>query len=171
MDTDTYHRILDTVLDKQNEAPEGLRMHMQAVADMAVQYARETGYDVERAYLAGMSHDLLRLASPEETIKWAESTGFVISELMHQIPMLAHGPAAAGWLIKNIPEISVDIVLAVRDHTFPADDAPMLTQILAVADTLEPSRHIPEREEVRLMDIPFAQRFLEVQRLKKLPRK
>ena len=37
--------------------------------------------------------------------------------------------------------------------------------------TLEPSRHIPEREEVRLMDIPFAQRFLEVQRLKKLPRK
>ena len=78
--------------------------------------------------------------------------------------------AGKGYLNLGLGHI-VDIILAIRDHTFPADDAPMLTKILATADTLEPSRQIPEREEVRLMRIPFEQRFIEVQRLKKLPRK
>lgn len=166
-----YQYYLKTILTKQSESPEGLQKHMEEVAKLAVMYAKEVGYDTEAANLAGMAHDLIRLASPEETLAWANSTGFVISDLMTQIPMLAHGPAAAGWLMKNLPSIGVDVILAVRDHTFPADDAPMLTKILAVADTLEPSRQIPEREEVRLKDMPFEQRFIEVQRLKKLPRK
>ena len=171
MKKEEYKKYLDIILEKQALSPKGLQMHMQAVADLAVGYAKEVGYDVESANLAGMAHDLLRHATPEETLEYARSTGFVISDLMEKIPMLAHGPAAAGWLIKNIPSIGVDVILAIRDHTFPADDAPMLTKILAVADTLEPSRKIPEREEVRLMRIPFEQRFIEVQRLKKLPRK
>ena len=171
MKAEEYKQFLDTILKKQAESPDGLQKHMQEVARLAVMYAEEVGYDKEAANLAGKSRDLIRLASPEETLEWATSTGFVISDLMKQIPMLAHGPAAAGWLMKNLPSIGVDVILAVRDHTFPADDAPMLTKILAVADTLEPSRQIPEREEVRLMDIPFEQRFIEVQRLKKLPRK
>ena len=171
MKQEEYKKYLDIILEKQSQSPLGLQAHIQAVADMAVTYAKEVGYDVESAYLAGMSHDLLRSATAEETLEYAYSTGFVISDLMKQVPMLAHGPAAAGWLMKNVPHIGVDVILAVRDHTFPADDAPMLTKILAVADTLEPSRQIPEREEVRLMRIPFEQRFIEVQRLKKLPRK
>ena len=166
-----YKHFLEVISKKQAESPDGLQKHMQEVAKMAVSYAEEVGYDVQTANLAGMAHDLIRLATPEETLSWAESTGFVITDLMRQIPMLAHGPAAAGWLMKNLPSIGVDIILAVRDHTFPADDAPMLTKILAVADTLEPSRQIPEREEVRLTKMPFEQRFLEVQRLKRLPRK
>ena len=171
MKQEEYKKYLDIILEKQALSPKGLQMHMQAVADMAVSYAKEVGYDVESANLAGMAHDLLRHATPEETLEYAHYTGFVISDLMEKVPMLAHGPAAAGWLMKNIPQIGVDVILAIRDHTFPADDAPMLTKILAVADTLEPSRQIPEREEVRLMRIPFEQRFIEVQRLKKLPRK
>lgn len=171
MKAEEYKQFLDIILRKQAESPDGLQKHMQEVARLAVMYAEEVGYDKEAANLAGMSHDLIRLASPEETLEWANSTGFIVTDLMKQIPMLAHGPAAAGWLMKNLPSIGVDVILAVRDHTFPADDAPMLTKILAVADTLEPSRQIPEREEVRLMDIPFEQRFIEVQRLKKLPRK
>lgn len=166
-----YHHFLNIILNKQAESPDGLQKHMQEVARLAVTYAEEVGYDVSAANLAGMSHDLIRLASAEETLFWANSTGFVITDLMKQIPMLAHGPAAAGWLMKNLPSIGVDVILAVRDHTFPSDDAPMLTKILAVADTLEPSRQIPEREEVRLKDMPFEKRFSEVQRLKKLPRK
>ncbi len=171
MKTEEYKKYLDLILEKQAQLPDGLQKHIQAVAKMAVAYAKEVGYDEEAANLAGMSHDLLRSATAEETLEYAFSTGFVITDLMKHVPMLAHGPAAAGWLMKNIPQIGVDVILAVRDHTFPADNAPMLTKILAVADTLEPSRQIPEREEVRLMDIPFEQRFVEVQRLKKLPRK
>lgn len=171
MKTEEYQKYLDIILAKQSQSPKGLQQHMRAVAEMAVSYAKEVGYDEEAANLAGMGHDLLRAASSKETLEYAYSTGFVVSDLMKQVPMLAHGPAAAGWLMKNIPQIGVDVILAIRDHTFPADDAPMLTKILAVADTLEPSRHIPEREEVRLMNIPFEQRFIEVQRLKKLPRK
>lgn len=171
MKQEEYKQFLDIILEKQSLSPKGLQAHMQAVADMAVSYAKEIDYDIESAYLAGMAHDLLRHASSEDILKYAHSTGFVITELMEQIPMLAHGPAAAGWLIQNTPQIGVDIILAIRDHTFPDDDAPTLTKIIAVADTLEPSRQIPEREEVRLMIIPFEQRFIEVQRLKKLPRK
>ena len=171
MKQEEYQRFLDVILEKQSQSPQGLQLHMQEVANLCVEYAKEVGYDVQAANLAGQAHDLIRLASSEETLQWAESTGFVVSDLMKQIPMLAHGPAASGWLMKNLPEIGVDVILAIRDHTFPAKDAPMLTKILATADTLEPSRHIPEREEVRLMNIPFEERFQKVLYLKTLPRK
>ena len=98
MNKEEYKKYLDIILEKQSLSPKGLQMHMQAVADLAVAYAKEVGYDVESAYLAGMAHDLLRHATPEETLEYAHSTGFVISDLMEQVPMLAHGPAAAGWL-------------------------------------------------------------------------
>ncbi|MFA7145480.1 MAG: HD domain-containing protein [Candidatus Riflebacteria bacterium] len=156
----------DIVFAKQMEVPAGLREHMRAVAEMAAEYAGEVGYDRDAAYVAGMAHDLLRVASDEEILSLARRSNMSLTKAMFARPMLAHGPAAAAWLIENAPDVSFDIVDAVRDHTFPPSDAPILTQIIAVADTLEPSRKIPEREAVRLAQMTFSERFKRVFELK-----
>lgn len=168
MNEESYQRFLKAVLEKQAESPKGLRLHMEKVAEMAVDYAKEVHYSIGSARLAGLAHDLFRTAPSEEIYYWAAFSNFKLSKSMEKIPMLAHGPAAAGWLMKNLPELGMDIVLAVRDHTFPPKDPPMLTKILAVADCLEPSREISEREEIRLKKISFEERFVEVMKLKSL---
>ena len=161
-----FNNVESIILKKQQESPAGLREHMNAVASMAMKYAKEVGYDVNNAYLAGIAHDLFRSASDKAILEMVSKAGIPLNNLMMSKPMLAHGPAAAGWLKINIPDISEDIVNAVKDHTFPDAEAPVLTQIIAVADTLEPSRNIPEREQIRLSDIPFTDRYKRVYELK-----
>ena len=156
----------DLVFAKQLESPAGLREHMRAVAEMAADYAKEVGYNADDAYLAGMAHDLFRVASDEEIIETAKRANMPLSHIMLSRPMLAHGPAAAAWLMENAPDVGEDVLCAVRDHTFPPSDSPILTQIIAVADTLEPSRHIPEREAIRTAEMPFSERFKKVFELK-----
>lgn len=164
---DDYHRWLKLVTRKQMEAPVGLQNHMQGVARLAVKYALEADCDPRAALIAGMAHDLFRDATDAEIIGLVSAAGFSLRELEQQTPMLAHGPAAAAWLLSNAPDIDPAIVAAVRDHTFPDADSPVLTRVMATADTLESSRGIAERDQLREADLSFADRYLQLLKIKK----
>ncbi|EKD83567.1 MAG: hypothetical protein ACD_39C00591G0001, partial [uncultured bacterium] len=65
------------------------------------------------------------------------------------------------------PDIDPEIVNAVRWHTFPSDDASLLAKVLVVADTLESSRAIAVRDDLRQSEMPFDERFSKVVALKR----
>ncbi len=156
----------DKIFAKQMEVPARLREHMRAVAELASEYAKEVGYDPDVAYVAGMAHDLMRMAPENEILSLVAKANYDLTPAMQARPMLAHGPAAAVWLMENAPDVGNDVIEAVKDHTFPTSDAPILTQILAVADTLEPSRNLPERDKIRETPMSFEQRYKLVFELK-----
>jgi predicted HD superfamily hydrolase involved in NAD metabolism len=156
----------DRIFAKQMEVPARLREHMRAVAEMAAGYAAEVGYDPDVAYVAGMAHDIMRVAPESEILSMVAKANFDLTPAMRARPMLAHGPAAAVWLMEHAPDVGDEVIEAVKDHTFPASDAPILTQILAVADTLEPSRNLPERDRIREAKMSFEERFKLVFELK-----
>lgn len=164
---DNYHGWLKLARKKQADVSEGLQKHMRGVARLAVHYALEQGYDPRPALVAGMAHDLFRDAPDAEIISLSSSVGLALRDLELQTPMLAHGAAAAAWLLNSAPTIDPALVAAVRDHTFPDVDSPSLTRILATADTLEPSRGIPERDHLRQASISFAERYAKLLEIKK----
>ena len=139
---------------------------MRSVTRLAVQYSLELGCDPRPALIAGMAHDIFRDAPDAEIIGLVGGTNFIIDERQREVPMLAHGPAAAAWLLKIAPDIDSTIVSAVKNHTFPMADSPLLTRILAVADTLDPVRKIPERDMLRQSDMTFSERYQKVLDLK-----
>jgi nicotinate-nucleotide adenylyltransferase len=165
---ETYRQWLKLVTEKQAKAPEGLREHMCSVARMAVRYSLELDCDPRPALIAGMVHDVFRDAPDAEIVALVGNTNFILNDLQREIPMLAHGPAAAAWLLKVAPEIDSTIISAVKNHTFPVADSPLLTRIMAVADTLDPVRKMPERDAVREAEMTFSERYQKVLELKLL---
>ncbi len=164
---DDYHHWLKLVSDRQKLSPEGLQEHMRSATKLAVRYALDLGVDPRPALIAGMAHDLFRSAPDAEIIGLVGNTSFILTDLEKETPMLAHGAAAAAWLLRVTPDIDAAIISAVKNHTFPPSDSPVLTRILAVADTLDPVRQVRERDQIREAEIPFEERYHQVLELKK----
>lgn len=164
---DDFRHWLKIIMHKQEAVPHGLTEHMHSVCRLAVKYALEVGCDPRLALIAGMAHDLFRDADDAEIISLVSSTHFLLSDLEKQTPMLAHGPAAAAWLLQVCPDIDSTIISAVKNHTFPVADSPLLTRILATADTLDPVRQVPARDRVREAGLSFEERFQQVLEIKK----
>lgn len=162
-----YQRWLEVIAGQLRQLPEGLVDHIMSVASLAVKYGIEADLDPSVCMLAGLAHDLFRVADSAEIFRYASFCHTQLSELEQNVSMLAHGAAAAGFLFCMIPEISPDIADAVRWHTFPADDASLLGKILVIADTLEPSRAIAERDLLRQTPMTLEQRFKKVLELKR----
>ncbi|MDD3146954.1 MAG: nicotinate (nicotinamide) nucleotide adenylyltransferase [Candidatus Riflebacteria bacterium] len=164
---DNFRHWLKVIMHKQEGVAAGLREHMHSATRLAVKYALEVGCDPRLALVAGMAHDLFRDADDAEIINLVSSTHFLLSDLEKQTPMLAHGPAAAAWLLQVCPDIDSTIISAVKNHTFPQPDSPLLTRILSTADTLDPIRQIDSRDQIRESGISFEERFQKVLQIKK----
>ncbi len=162
-----YCNWLEIIAGQLRRLPDGLTGHIIGVAKQAVDYGLAAGLDPRTCLLAGLSHDLFRIADAAEVLAYAELCGTQLSPLERNKPMLAHGAAAAGFLRKRIPAINPDIVNAVRWHTFPADDAPLLTRVLVLADTLEASRGVAERDSLRQAAMSLNERYQQVLMLKR----
>ncbi|MBU1105648.1 MAG: nicotinate (nicotinamide) nucleotide adenylyltransferase [Candidatus Riflebacteria bacterium] len=162
-----YLHWLEVIAGHLRQLPDGLVDHIMSVASLSVKYGLEAGLDPRTCMLAGLTHDLFRGAGSSEIFRYAELCRTRLSEAERALPMLAHGAAAAGFLLYWLPEINPAIVSAVRWHTFPAEDAPLLGKVLVVADTLEPSRAIVERDSLRQASMSLNERFKRVLELKR----
>lgn len=133
--------------------------HLEGVARQTAIYAAALGLDPRQGYLAGLAHDLFRLASPAVLARWGKQAPGRPSALERQIPMLAHGRAAAGFLRHLRPAVPAAVVEAVRRHTFPRLRMAPLTRALVMGDALEPGRGKPEWDAIRDGPQSLAEKF------------
>ena len=117
-------------------ATDARRSHIERVAALMEEWARALGLpdaDVGRWRAAGVLHDALRDADPEEL------RGELPPELRDVAPSLVHGPAAAARLqaagVRDEP-----LLEAVRWHTLGHARLDRLGRALYLADFLEPGR-------------------------------
>lgn len=122
--------------------------HSLCVAESCVKLAEKYGEDQEKAYLAGIMHDVLKELPEDEMFAFFASHNTELSKLERNTPKLWHAMAGAVYL-KEKYGFSDDIVSAVRFHTTGKENMSTLEKILFVADFISADRDYPGVDEMR----------------------
>ena len=124
-------------------------VHTVNVAEEAKRLAAVWGEDTERAYLAGIIHDIAKEVSESKALNALAEYGYNPDETERQNPELLHGKLAA-YIAKD--KFGIDdagVLSAVTYHTTGRPEMSLLEKIIYVADFTEPGRIYPEAEKIR----------------------
>ncbi len=114
--------------------------HSVNVAEAAERLADRFGCDKDKAYLAGLVHDICKECPREEQYKMACSCRQGLGETEKKIPPLYHA-AAGSWYCENVLHIEDgDILNAVRYHTAGRSNMSLLEEIIYLADLTSSDR-------------------------------
>lgn len=114
--------------------------HSQRVATTSWFMAKLYNADSDKAYIAGLAHDICKELSDEKLIKLASKDGRQISDFELSKPSLLHGRAAAVKLQEDFDVHDEDILQAVAFHTLGGKNMCPLAKIVFCADKIEPGR-------------------------------
>lgn len=147
MDTERNNEFLEIL--KQRLTPSRL-YHSICVAEQAKNLAEKFGADEEKAYTAGLIHDIMRYEPPENMLKLIDEDGkYKLTGLERKITVTLHAVAGEVYLRKNLGVTDEEILSAVRYHTTGRENMTLLEKIIYVADLTSEDRNYPDVEEVR----------------------
>lgn len=149
-----YKSILQSRLDEKRY------FHSLCVADEAVRLAEKYGADTEKAYMAGLLHDITKNATSEEHLKLFETFGIILTadEKSHKLWHAMSGEIYIKYFL-NIDDS--DILDAVRYHTTAKANMPLLSRVLYLADYTSRDRDYEDVDEMRrLVDISMEEAML-----------
>lgn len=122
--------------------------HSLEVAKSARYLAEKYGYDPETAYLAGLSHDVLKELSAEEFFDFFKKENIILTDVEKNAPKLWHSIAGARYL-RNVYGFNEEIISAVRYHTTGKENMTTGEKILFVADFISLDRNYNGVEDMR----------------------
>ena len=125
--------------------------HSICVAEKAKHLAEKFGSDAEKAYTAGLIHDLMKNESVEKMLELIESDGQTLTESEKAITVTLHAIAGEVYLRKKLNVTDEEILSAVRWHTTGKENMTLLEKIIYVADLTSDDREYPDVKEVRMM--------------------
>ena len=123
--------------------------HTMNVAEVARKLATLYGADEERAYTAGLLHDITKEYNLEKQLKVCEKYGIILDAAFLTSPQLVH-PITGAALARELGA-DEEICRAVYNHTLGCVDMTMLDKCVWLADLIEPSRNFAGVEELRRM--------------------
>ncbi len=135
--------------------------HSLCVADEAVRLCRKYGGNADRAYLAGLLHDITKNASEEEHLKIFSRFGIILTDIEKNAQKLWHAMSGAAFVehILNIKD--TEIIDAIRYHTTAKADMSLLAKILYLADFTSIDRDYPDVSVIRdLVDKSLEEAFI-----------
>lgn len=123
--------------------------HSLCVADEAKRLAEKYGGDIEKAYLAGLLHDITKNAPDEEYLQIFKEFGIILTDIEQNAKKLWHAMSGALY-VKNILGISdPEIIDAIRYHTTAKADMSLLAKILYLADFTSKDRDYEDVDVIR----------------------
>ena len=124
--------------------------HSLAVAKEALRLAQKYGANEEKAFLAGLLHDICKDTPPNEQLQLFSEFGIILSALEKSAFKLWHAMSGAGY-IKNVLNIKDDeIISAVRYHTTAKSGMTLLEKIIYLADFTSEDRDYEGADEMRI---------------------
>ncbi len=124
-------------------------IHSLNVADKAKKLAEQWGEDEEKAYAAGLLHDICKDIPHTEQRKLVELSIKDVTDEELMIPQLWHGIAGEVFC-RTVLEIDDDDILnSIRFHTVARKDMSMLEEIIYLADLTSADRDYPDVEYMR----------------------
>lgn len=148
MDTERNGEFLEIL--KAKLTPKRL-YHSICVAEAAVNLSEKYGCDREKAYTAGLVHDIMKCVSVDEMIQIIESDGVKLTTLEKKVKATLHATAGEIFLRKNLNVTDREILNAVKYHTTGREDMTLLEKVIYVADLISLDREYYDVEKVRAM--------------------
>jgi len=124
-------------------------IHSLNVADSAKKLAKKYGCDEEKAYTAGLLHDVMKNASDFEMLKAIDKAGMSLTVCEKANKKLWHAIAGTAFMITDLNVSDEDIINAVRYHTTARKNMSTLEKVIYVADFISADRDYPGVDEVR----------------------
>lgn len=128
--------------------------HSLCVADEAYRLALKYGADSEKAYLAGLLHDITKNISKAEHFKIFETFGIELNEIEQTAEKLWHALSGSAY-VKYVLNINDgEIFEAIKYHTTAKAQLPLLSKILYLADFTSADRDYEDVDVIRkLVDV------------------
>ena len=146
MDSATYNSYVEIL--KQRLSEYRLR-HSLAVADSCRELARQYGGDEEKMFLAGLLHDVMKNASPEEQLGVLSEAGIELMPVERENKKLWHAMAGAAYVKFVMGIDDRDIIRAVRYHTTGRAGMSLLERVVYLADYISADRNYNGVEDMR----------------------
>lgn len=147
MDTERNNEFLQILKQKLTASR---LYHSVCVAEQAEHLAKIFDADAEKAYTAGLIHDIMRYESAEDMLTLIDSDKkHVLSDSERKITVTLHAVAGEVYLRKVLGVTDEEILSAVRYHTTGKENMSLLEKIIYVADLTSADRDYPDVAEVR----------------------
>jgi len=125
-------------------------IHSVNVAKEAVRLAKKYGADVEKAYIAGILHDICKEDSPEIQLQTTEKYGINVDEFTRKSTKLYHAKAGAAFIKGELGIDDEDIINAILYHTTARKDMSILETVIYLADYIGEDRTYNGVDEMRI---------------------
>lgn len=131
-------------------SPKRLR-HILGVEKTAHALALHHHEDAQKAAWAGLLHDLAKHFSSEKLLAEAYRLGVEVDPVCQKNPHLLHADIGAALAQELFGEEDAQVLQAIANHTLGNPDMDRLSQILYLADWIEPMRKGPDVEHLRTL--------------------
>ena len=108
--------------------------HSLCVADEAVRLAEKYGADTEKAYMAGLLHDITKNAPAQEHLHIFNSFGIMLNSVEQNAEKLWHAISGAVYVEHLLGIDDREIINAIRYHTTARGNMTLLDKVLYLAD-------------------------------------
>ncbi len=122
--------------------------HSLCVADEAVRLAKKYGGDSNKAYLAGLLHDITKNASTNEHLQIFSEFDIMLNDIEKNAEKLWHAISGAAFIQHKLGITDDEIITAVRYHTTARAGMTQLEKLLYLADFTSRDR---DYEDVDIM--------------------
>ena len=117
-------------------------VHSKNTAKEAVKLANKYGVDAQKAYVAGLLHDVAKGQCRFGLRNLAKQYELTIDEFEMRNPELTHGKLGALMVNRQLGIKDKDILSAIRWHTTGRANMSMLEKVIYVADLIEPGTQV-----------------------------
>ena len=123
--------------------------HSLCVADEAVRLAKKYGGDTDKAYLAGLLHDITKNASREEHLHIFEQFGIMLNDVEKNAEKLWHAMSGAAYVKYVLGVDDDELITAIRYHTTAREGMTQLEKLLYLADFTSADRDYDDIDIMR----------------------
>lgn len=138
-----YEKIIKKRLSERRFA------HSMNVAQSARALALQYGANPQKAYTAGILHDIMKEASREEQLQTIEKAGILLTPVEQVNPKLWHAISGMAYVRDTLGVEDEEILMAIRYHTTAKADMELLSKVLYIADFISAERDYEGVEEMR----------------------
>ena len=148
MDYSVYIDLLKSRLDEYR------LNHSLCVADEAKRLAKKYGADEEKAYFAGLLHDVTKNETRDFHLNYFKEFDIILTDVEKESERLWHAMSGALFVEHELEISDKDIISAIRYHTTAKSDMTKLQKIIFVADFTSRDRNYSDVSVMReLADI------------------
>ena len=123
--------------------------HSIAVSEKAVELAVLYGADVEKAYIAGLLHDIQKNLSEAEQLLFFSDSAIMLTDVEKASSKVWHAISGAEYIKNELKISDFDIINAVRYHTTGRSGMSILEKVIYIADFTSADRNYPDVDILR----------------------